>query len=431
MNLNSIKVQTEPRVLFVDMNSFFARCEQQDNYWLRGRPVAVCVYTGKFGFAIALSVEAKRMGVKTGMRLNEAMKICPELIPLESNPNRYRQYHTKIINVLKHYCPEVIPKSIDEAIVNLTNYQMVYPDTVFIAQKIKEDIKREVGDWLTCSIGIAPNAFLAKLGSDMGGFDGLQIITAQNIDDKLGALKLSDLPGIGKNMVYRLERAGIATPLQMRYTPPERLKAVFKSIEGLYWHYKLNFVETGMSVSDYKGMQAMRQISADKRSNPEYIEQLFLTLCSTLERRMVHHNFYCKNIAFTVKYVDDSRWDDGFSISIPIQDAISLMRMIKKRIARFEETTQSAPIFNDQISGLRVMVTDFVNTGKMMYSLFEDVNQGEKARKTMYAIQQKFGADKLKRAVEVTDGKVVADVIGFGCVKDLSELDYLASASEN
>ena len=430
MNLNSIKVQTEPRVLFVDMNSFFARCEQQDNYWLRGRPVAVCVYTGKFGFAIALSVEAKRMGVKTGMRLNEAMKICPELIPLESNPNRYRQYHTKIINVLKRYCPEVIPKSIDEAIVNLTNYQLIYPDTVFTAQKIKEDIKREIGDWLTCSIGIAPNSFLAKLGSDIGGFDGLQIITAQNIDDKLGALKLSDLPGIGKNMVYRLERAGILTPLQMRYTPPERLKAVFKSIEGLYWHYKLNFVETGMSVSDYKGMQAMRQISADKRSNPEYIEQLFLTLCSTLERRMVHHNFYCKNIAFTVKYVDDSRWDDGFSISVPIQDAISLMRMIKKRIARFEETTQSAPVFNDQISGLRVMVTDFVNTGKMMYSLFEDVNRGEKARKTMYAIQQKFGADKLKRAVEVTDGKVVADVIGFGCVKDLSELDYLATAND-
>jgi len=431
VNQNSIKVQTEPRVLFVDMNSFFARCEQQDNYWLRGRPVAVCVYTGKFGFAIALSVEAKKMGVKTGMRLNEAMKLCPELIPLESNPNRYRQYHTKIINILKRYCPEVIPKSIDEAIVNLTNYKMVYPDTVFIAQKIKGDIKREVGDWLTCSIGIAPNAFLAKLGSDMGGFDGLQVITKQNIDDKLGLLKLSDLPGIGKNMAYRLERAGIVTPLQMRYTAPERLKAIFKSIEGMYWHYRLNFIETGMSVSDYKGMQAMRQISADKRSNPEYIEQLFLTLCSTLERRMVHHNFYCRNIAFSVKYVNETRWDDGFSISNPIQDAISLMRMIKKRIARFEQTTNSAPVFNDQISGLRVMVTDFVNTGKIMYSLFEDVNQGETARKTMYAIQQKFGADKLKRAVEVTDGKVVADVIGFGCVKDLSELDYLTSANEN
>src|SRR5579875_3724805 len=102
----------------------------------------------------------------------------------------------------------------------------------------------------------------------MGGFDGLQIITAQNIDDKLASLKLSDLPGIGKNMAYRLERAGITTPLQMRYTAPERLKAVFKSIEGVYWHYRLNFIETGMAVNDYQGMQAMRQISADKRSSP-------------------------------------------------------------------------------------------------------------------------------------------------------------------
>lgn len=182
-----------------------------------------------------------------------------------------------------------------------------------------------------------------------------------------------------------------------------------------------------MAVTDYKGMQAMRQISADKRSNPEYIAQLFLTLCTTLERRMVHHHFYCKNVAFTVNYVDESRWEDGFSISTPIQDAISLMRMIKKRIARFEETTQAEPVFNDKISGLRVMVTDFVNNGKMLYSLFEDVNRGETARKTLYAIQQKFGADKLRRAVEITEGKVVADVIGFGCVKDLTDLDYLSA----
>src|SRR6202012_1545936 len=137
-------------------------------------------------------------------------------------------------------------------------YQHLNPLTV--AKKIKQDILDKVGDWLTCSIGIAPNAFLAKLGSVRGK-------------------KLGGLPGIGANMSYRLERAGINTPLEMRYAGPERLKAIFKGIEGIYWHYRLNFIETNIVAHDYRGMQAMRQISAEKRKNIAYIDQLFMTLC--------------------------------------------------------------------------------------------------------------------------------------------------------
>ncbi|HTD39526.1 MAG TPA: hypothetical protein VK671_02820, partial [Mucilaginibacter sp.] len=332
MNQNSVQVKNEPRVLFIDMNSFFARCEQQVNYWLRNRPVGVCVYTGKYGCVISLSTEAKAMGLKAGMRLNDAMKMCPDLVPVESNPDRYRQFHTKIINVLRQYCQDVVPKSIDEAIVNLGNYEYLYKDPVAIAWKIKRDILTNVGDWLTCSIGVAPNAFLAKLGSVIGKKgDGLMLISKDNIDDVLKQLKLGDLPGIGANMSYRLERAGVRTPLEMRHAGPHKLKAIFKGIEGVFWHYRLNFIETNIVAHDYRGMQAMRQISAEKRKNINYIDQLFMTLCLTLEKRMVKHKFYCKAISFTARYEDGSRWDDGFSITIPVQDAISLMRMIRLR----------------------------------------------------------------------------------------------------
>ena len=425
MNQNSLQPKTEARVLFIDMNSFFARCEQQVNYWLRNRPVGVCVYTGKFGCVISLSTEAKERGLKAGMRLNEAIKMCPDLVPIESNPTRYREFHTKIIHILQQYCKDVVPKSIDEAIINLNGYEHIYQSPVELAQKIKQDILTQVGDWLTCSVGIAPNAFLAKLGSNLGKKNGgLQLITPQNIDEILHPLKLGDLPGIGRNMAYRLERAGILTPLQMRYTPPHRLKAVFKSIEGIYWHYRLNFVETNIATHDYKGMQAMRQISGEKRQSMQYIEQLFMTLCLTLEKRMVKHKFYCKAVGFTVNYENGSRWDDAFTITTPVQDAISLMRMIRIRIEKFEETTGSAPVFNQQVTGLRVAVTNFVDNGDMLFNLFENLEQQQTALKTMHAIKDRFGADKLMRAVEMTDGKVVKDVIGFGSVKDLSDLDY-------
>jgi DNA polymerase-4 len=423
VNQNSISVKAEPRVLFVDMNSYFARCEQQANFWLRGRPVGVCVYTGKFGCVISLSTEAKERGLKAGMRLNDAIAICPELVPVESNPARYREYHTKIINVMRNYCNDVVPKSIDEAIINLSNYDHV--DPMQIAINIKNDILTQVGDWLTCSVGIAPNAFLAKLASVRGKKrGGLMMINPQNIDSVLSELKLGDLPGIGGNMSYRLERAGIKTPLEMRYAEPQTLKRIFKSIEGIYWHYRLNFVETNIVAHDYAGMQAMRQISAEKRKNINYIDQLFMTLCLTLEKRMVHHKFYCKSVGFTARYEDGTRWDDAFTISTPVQDAVSLMRMVRIRIAKFEEATGTGPVMNTQISQMRVAVTNFVNNGKMLYSLFEDMDRKETALKTMHEIKDKFGSDKLIRAVEMTDGKVIKDVIGFGSVKDLTDLDY-------
>jgi len=425
VNQNSVEVKTQSRVLFIDMNSYFARCEQQANYWLRGRPVGVCVYTGKYGCVISLSTEAKERGLKAGMRLNDAMAACPDLVPVESNPARYREYHTKIINVLLTHCKDVVAKSIDEAIINLGHYDHLDPLT--LAKQIKREILEKVGDWLTCSIGIAPNAFLAKLASVRGKkLDGLLMITHQNIDDVLRPLKLGDMPGIGANMSYRLERAGINTPLEMRYAGPDKLKQIFKGIEGIYWHYRLNFIETNIVAHDYRGMQAMRQISKEKRQHISYIDQLFMTLCLTLEKRMVNHKFYCKSVGFTARYEDGTRWDDAFTVTTPVQDAISLMRMIRIRVDKFEKLTGTGPIFSTEINSMRVGVTNFVNNGNMLYSLFEDMDRKETALKTMHEIKHKFGSDKLIRAIEMTDGKVIKDVIGFGSVKDLTELDYKA-----
>lgn len=425
MNQNSVEVKTESRVLFIDMDSYFARCEQQANYWLRNRPVGVCVYTGKYGCVISLSTEAKARGLKAGMRLNDAMAACPDLVPVESNPARYREYHTKIINLLCKYSKDVVAKSIDEAIINLTHYDHLDPVTV--AKQIKREILEKVGDWLTCSVGIAPNAFLAKLASVRGKKQGgLLLITHQNIDEVLRPLKLGDMPGIGANMSYRLERAGIKTPLEMRYAGPDKLKQIFKGIEGIYWHYRLNFIETNIVAHDYRGMQAMRQISKEKRETQGYIDQLFMTLCLTLEKRMVSHKFYCKSVGFTARYEDGTRWDDAFTVTTPVQDAISLMQMIRIRVEKFEKLTGCSPIFNTEITQMRVAVTNFVNNGNMLYSLFEDMDRKETALKTMHEIKDKFGSDKLIRAIEMTDGKVIKDVIGFGSVKDLTELDYKA-----
>ena len=421
MNQNSLQVQTEARVLFVDMNSFFASCEQQSNYWLRGRPVGVCVYTGKFGCIIAPSMEAKRKGIKTGMRLNEAMAICPELVPVETNPKRYRDFHVKIIKVLKKYSNDVIPKSIDEAIVNLNNYKLVHKDVVAVAKKIKQDIHTEVGDWLKCSIGIAPNAFLAKLASDVQKPDGLTMITPENIDSVLAKMKLKDLPGIASGMAERFINAGIDTPLKLRYTSPERLRIICRGVVGDYWHQRMNFAEVDMKDSDYKSMQAMRHLSQVQRKTVQAVEDILLSLCMTLERRMVESNVFCQVIGIHVRYEGGGNYSDNITMSIPLQDGPEILKALKKRMEQFRETNRSEPVINISAVSLSVYVGSFVNENMVQYGMFEDNSKRDKLRKTVYSLKDKFGLSKLVRAAEMNEDGEVKDVIGFGSIKDLHE----------
>lgn len=412
------------RVLFVDMNSFFASCEQQDNYWLRNRPVGVCVYTGKTGCIIAPSIEAKKRGVKTGMRLNEAILICPDLVPVQTNPDRYRNYHVKIMNILKSYCSDVYPKSIDEAIVDLTNYELIYPDVIQVAKKIKLDIQQKVGDWLKCSIGVAPNAFLAKLASDIQKPDGLTILNPHNIDTVLGRLKLTDLSGVARNTAERLIKGGIKTPLQMRHASAENLKAIFKSVLGFYWHCRLNFIEVDLNTTnDYKSMQAMRQLSKDQRQNYESINEILVYLCLTLERRLMKRRNFAGTLGCHFRYINGDNWDDFLRLSNPIQDAAEIYRAIKERMEEYEQKYKEGTLLNSGILSISLFVGDFTNDTMVQYNLFEDNSKKDKLRKTVYDLKHKFGKQKVLRAVELKEGEIMQDVIGFGSIKDLYDDD--------
>lgn len=412
--------RSDSRVLFIDMNSFFASCEQQDNYWLRGRPVGVCVYTGKTGCIISPSIEAKRAGVKTGMRLHEAIALCKDLVPVQTNPDRYRGYHVKIMTVLKMYSSDVYPKSIDEAVIDLNGYELIHPDVILVAKKIKLDIQQKVGEWLKCSIGVAPNAFLAKLASDLQKPDGLSFINPNNIDSILSRLKLTDLPGIASNSAKRLEKGGVKNPLEMRRASAENLKAIFKSVLGFYWHCRLNFIEVDLSnLNDYKSMQAMRQLSKEQRQSYESVNEILIYLCLALERRMVKRRNFAGTLGCHFRYLNGDHWDDYLHLSNPIQDAAEIYRAIKERMDDYEKTQREMPLLNTALVSISLYVGHFTDETMVQYNLFEDNYKKDKLRKTVYDLKHKFGKQKVLRAVELKEGEVMQDVIGFGSVKDL------------
>ncbi|MCX6295919.1 MAG: DNA polymerase IV, partial [Bacteroidetes bacterium] len=361
----------------------------------------------------------------TGMRLNDAMVICPELVPMETNPARYRDFHIKIINVLKKYSNDVIPKSIDEAIVNLNHYQLVHKDMVEVAKKIKNDIRNEVGDWLKCSIGIAPNAFLAKLASDIQKPDGLTIITPENIDQVLSKLRLKDLPGIAKNMAERLQRANINNPVDLRHTSAERLRIICRGVAGDYWHNRLNFGEVDMlDCREYKSMQAMRHLSLLQRKEIENIESILLSLCLTLEKRMVDANVFCRTVGFNTRYENGSSYNDKINMNTPMQDGADILQVLKKRMTLFEALNKCDAVINENTTSLSVFVGNFVNESMVQYGMFEDNSKKDKLRKTVYALKDKFGLNKLIRGAELNNENTVKDVIGFGSIKDLNEDPY-------
>lgn len=416
---NSIARKEGSWILFIDMNSFFATVEQQYNYWLRKRPVGVCVYTGQHGCIISPSTEAKAMGVKTGMRLSDAVKFCPEIVPVETRPDRYREIHVKLIKLLKNFSEEVIPKSIDEAIVDLSGYKLYHKDPERIAKEIKDAIKRDIGDYLTCSIGIAPNAFLAKFAANLKKPDGLNIITPKNIDEKLAQVQLIDLPGISYAMANRLKSGGIMNPVQLRHSTPQALKAACRSIVGVYWHQRLNFSEVDQINSRYKTMQAMRQISREQRKSLDTLNQIFLTLCLTVEKRMVRDGVFCSEISFFAKYENDFVWKDHIITDKPLQDGIEIMNLIKNHMLAFSKKEKCGPLINHELKQMGVTVHRLIYKDLIQYEMFSNDVDKNRLRKVVYDIKDKYGRDMIMRAIELQDEKVMKDVIGFGSVKDM------------
>jgi DNA polymerase IV len=412
------KINLKPTVMFIDMNCYFASCEQQVNYWLRDRPIGVCVYTGKGGAVIALSKTAKKMGIKPA-RADEIMKRWPQFVTLPTNPALYREFHVKIMKVLQQYSSDVIPKSIDEAVVNFAGYHLVYKDLVEVAKEIKQKIKKEVGDYLTCSIGIAPNAFLAKLATDIKKPDGLLVISPENIDEILEPLALTDLPGIAKAMAWKLVSHGINSPLQLRHTEPHLIRKACHSIIGEYWHYRLHFREVDISTDDYKMMQAMRQVSKAQRASIETLNDILRALCLQLEKRMMKHALKAHFLGYHFTYEDGYGFVDKFRTNIPLQDGIEIMNIILDRIKIAEQEKGDIVIINNTVSSMGVFISEFQDAEIIQLALWDNKFKEDNLRKVVYSIKDKFGYEKILHAAELQDTPVLKDVIGFGSVKDL------------
>jgi len=222
-------------ILHVDINSYFATLLQQENPNLRGKPVAIVKDPGRTCI-IAASKEAKKYGVKTGSILAEAKTLCPEMVVLPADFDRFLSATKALQSLFQKIAPHVYIYSLDEAFIDISDcLKHLYPDPEKLAQKIQEEIKNRLGEWVTSNVGISDNYFLAKMASEIAPKGSILRIDHQNKDYFLASVGFEDVCGIGFSLQRKLKLIGITVPYQIRFYSQNDLKPLF----GPFWSKEL------------------------------------------------------------------------------------------------------------------------------------------------------------------------------------------------
>lgn len=300
-----------PTILYIDLDSCFATAEQQANPFLRGKPVVVGAYTTDRGCILSPSIEAKKLGIKTGMRVFEAKQIEPRVIVCAPDPPKYRDIHHKFCAILEEYAPTVIEKSIDEAVVDFSGMSVTTPQLLAIGKEIKQRIRQEIGEWISSSVGIATNCSLAKLGASLDKPDGLLAITSDNLLSVYARTKLKDFAGINTASEYRLLCYGIRTPIQFFQASWETLQyRIFKSIIGFHWYLRLRGWE--VDAQEHERKSYGQQYALHRHTNnPKEIEGILLKLTEKMGRRLRKAGYSARGIHMASLFSDHTEWSWG------------------------------------------------------------------------------------------------------------------------
>jgi DNA polymerase IV len=402
-----------PTIMHVDLNSCFATIEQQANPLLRGKPMVVAAYNSPKGCVIAPSIEAKQYGIKTGMAVWEARLLYPKVIIRTPDPEKYRAVHLMFRRIFRDCSPDVTPKSIDEAVIDLTDTLELFKGTVTdIGKEIKRRFREEIGEWMKCSIGVSTNRFLAKLAASLHKPDGLDIIDHTNVLEVYKRVKLLDLSGINTRFQARLNAYGIFTPLEFYNASLELLKKqVFQSILGYYWYLRLRGHE--IDAVDFKRKSFGNTYALGKQTNDEReLAKLLMKLCEKTGRRLRRAKYSAQGVHVACVYTDLSYWHTGRKFGVPIYTT----RDIYIKALRLLNMSG----YKKRVRNLAVSVYDLIPSTDEQLELFSSPTHA--VSEAMDKINNKWGEFVITPALMMGMEDIILDRIAFGGVKELEEI---------
>ncbi|MEJ7745691.1 MAG: hypothetical protein WKF61_02845 [Luteimonas sp.] len=384
------------RCLYIDFNSFFASVEQHDEKRLRDRPVGVVPVMAATTCCIAASSEAKEFGVKTGTPVWEALERCPEIKLVEARPARYVQIHHQLMDAINDCIPHALPESIDEVPCWLIGRERQRENAETIARNIKQTLLDRFGPTLRCSIGIAPNKFLAKTASDMVKPDGLTVLEPQDLPHKLHALQLRDLCGIGPSMEHRLRSAGIYTVEQLCAAPRDYLRVAWGSIEGERYWLKLRGFDLP-EVPKRRGSIGHSHVLGPELRNYEGMRAVLFKLLAKAAMRLRHEHFLAGGLSIRIRFVGlESRFERDLAFA-PLDDSTTFLRLLGKQLDALDRAIEHGRWDPKRHPPLSVAVTlvGLEPIASVTEELMNERRQGKRICTVLDRVNQRYGNNAL------------------------------------
>jgi len=375
-------------IVHIDMDAFFASVEKLDNPDLKDKPVIVGGL-GKRGVVATASYEARRYGIKSAMPILKARKLCPDGIYLPPRFERYREISKKIQQILLSHTPKIEPISLDEAFLDLTETVDSFDLAVAKAAKIQIEIKEKLG--LTCSVGVAPNKFLAKLASDMRKPNGFTVIRKEEIEDVLRDLPISRMWGVGRITEKKLNDMGVKTIGDLKKIPKSRLKDAFgKQGENLYR------LARGIDESPVESYHPVKSISQEITfdediKDSEKIKLYIARLSEEVGEALRKKGLRARTVKIKVRFSDFTTITRQLSFDIPTSST-GMIRSLARKL--FEEKLAG----NKKVRLIGVGVSNL--TGKKEGQLYLFPKTEEKLEKIDYLldmIRERFGKNSIRR----------------------------------
>ena len=398
------------RWLYLDMNSFFASVEQEMNPLLRGKPVAVVPLHVDTTCCIAVSYEGKAFGVKTGTMVGEAKRLCPQMQFIVGDHGNYIRYHNKIVEAVESCLPVESVCSIDEMACRLTGSQQDVKVGEALAVKIKSTIRTKVGSSLRCSIGLAPNRYLAKIAGDMKKPDGFTVIRPCDLPQILYQLKLRDLPGVGPKMEVRLNQKNIHSMETLCSMSAKQMSQAWGSICGEEMWHLLRGEELSEKLTKQKSISHSHVLPPDLRHEPGAMRVL-KKLTAKAATRLRQEGFFASGIKIFVRFMGQDTWEARCGL-METQDTLAFILAIG---------TLWKELPSGSIYAVGVVLTGLVPEALHAPSLFEDQRRNQLI-KTLDQLNVRFGKNVVHYGAIHESAGLAPLRIAFTRIPDASEI---------
>jgi DNA polymerase-4 len=387
-------------ILHLDMDAFFTSVEQADNPELRGKPVVIG--QSLRGVASAASYEARRYGVKSAMPIAQARRLCPHAIFLPGRMSRYREVSGRIMEVMRRLCPVVEQASVDEAYADVSGTSRIFGPPENLARRLKAAILEETG--LTCSVGIAPNKFLAKIASDWDKPDGLTVIRPEDVQAFLRDLPLGKIPGVGKRMAQELAALHVATVQDILARPRDFWEKTMGK-RGAFLLDRARGIDESPVVPHTQAQSCSAENTLDRDTlDRTVLERRLLAQAERVGRELRGLNKKGLTVTLKIKFNDFSTITRSRTLPQPT-DITSEIYDAARRLLAAEKLVLPVRLIGTGVSNFRAM--------QALLPMADDPRRGRDRSldQAMDRIRDKFGTASIRRA-DVDSGKE-------GAVEDL------------